>query len=80
MHMDSWWTETDSAILDCLRHGEAMSPRELGSRIGVSEGEAIAFVCMLAREGKVRIRLVEAASEAPESPAGACLTAAWSSS
>lgn len=74
--MENWWTETDNAILECLRHGAAMSPAELGLRIGISEGEAIAFLCMLAREGKVRIRLVESNDHAA-ADAGACLTAAW---
>ena len=56
--MIDWWTETDNAILECLRTAGAMSPAELGQRVGTSEGETIAFLCMLARQGKVRIRLV----------------------
>ncbi len=56
--MIDWWTETDNAILECLRTAEAMSPAELGQRVGTSEGETIAFLCMLARQGKVRIHLV----------------------
>ena len=53
------WTETDGAVLECLRDAGAMSPGDLGKRVGISEGEAVAFLCMLARLGKVRIRLVE---------------------
>jgi hypothetical protein len=55
--MVDWWYETEHAIVECLGSGGAMSPGELG-RVGISEGEAIAFLCMLARERKVSIRLV----------------------
>ncbi len=57
--MIDWWSETDAAILDCLRRHGAMSPIDLGRRLGVSEGEMTAFLAMLVREGKVSIRLVE---------------------
>jgi len=56
--MVDWWSETEDAIVKCLGTGGAMSPGELGRRVGISEGEAIAFLCMLARERKVSIRLV----------------------
>jgi len=58
--MIDWWTETDSEILECLRRNGPMSPDELGGHIGMSDDEVSAFLCMLSREGKVRIRLVEA--------------------
>ena len=57
--MTDWWTETDAAVLACLQDAGAMSPAELADRLGIPEGEATAFLCMLAREGKIRIRLVE---------------------
>ena len=38
-----------------------MSPLDLGHRLGISEGEASAFLTMLVREGKLRIREVELA-------------------
>ena len=57
--MIDWWKETDSAILECLRRHGAMSPAALGRHLGMSEGEATAFLAMLVREGKVSIRLVE---------------------
>ncbi len=56
--MIDWWSEAERAIVECLGSGGAMSPGELGRRVGISEGEAIAFLCMLARERKVSIRLV----------------------
>ncbi len=55
--MVDWWSETEHAIVKCLGSGGAMSPGELGRRVGISEGEAIAFLCMLARERKVSVRL-----------------------
>jgi DNA-binding Lrp family transcriptional regulator len=57
--MIDWWAETDNAVLECLRKAGPMNPRDLADRIGISEGEATAFLCMLAAEGRVRIRLVE---------------------
>ena len=56
--MVAWWSEIEHGIVECLGSGGPMSPEALGSRVGISEGEAIAFLCMLARERKVSIRLV----------------------
>src|SRR6267143_3107922 len=61
--MVDWWSETEHEIVECLRRDGALSPAELGQRVGVSETEAAMFLCMLAREGKIRIRLVESADE-----------------
>ncbi|MBI2525780.1 MAG: winged helix-turn-helix domain-containing protein [Candidatus Rokubacteria bacterium] len=57
--MIDWWTAIDGEILGCLENHGAMSLQELGRRLGISEGEANAFVSMLVREGKLRIRQVE---------------------
>jgi hypothetical protein len=54
-----WWSETDGSILACLREVGAVSPAEIGRRLGISEGEATTFVCTLVAQGKVRIGLVE---------------------
>lgn len=59
--MRAWWAEIEGEILHCLEIHGAMSPLELGRWLGISEGEATAFVSMLAREGKLRIREVELA-------------------
>jgi len=59
--MENWWTGIDGGILQRLEINGVMTPREIARDLGISEGEATAFLCMLAREGKVRIRLVEAA-------------------
>jgi len=57
--MINWWSEIEHGIVECLGSGGPMSPGALGRRVGISEGEAIAFLCMLARERKVSICLVE---------------------
>ena len=56
--MIDWWSEIEHGIVECLGSGGVMSPGALGRCVGISEGEAIAFLCMLARERKVSIRLV----------------------
>jgi hypothetical protein len=56
--MVDWWSETEHAIVECLGSDGAMSPEDLAHRVGMSEGEATAFLCMLAREKKITIRLV----------------------
>src|SRR5712692_826283 len=61
--MVDWWSEIEHDIVECLRGDGALSPAELGHQVGISEGEATMFLCMLAREGKVRIRLAESAGE-----------------
>jgi DNA-binding Lrp family transcriptional regulator len=62
--MIDWWSETDSEILGCLARSGPMAPGEIGAQVGLSEGEAITFLTRLAREGKVRIALVELGGEA----------------
>jgi DNA-binding Lrp family transcriptional regulator len=42
--MIEWWSEIEHGIIECLASGGPLSPRELGRRVGLSEGEAIAFV------------------------------------
>ena len=57
--LDNFWAETDNAILQCLRERGAMSPADLAHHLGISPGESAALVCMLATQGKVKVRLVE---------------------
>jgi hypothetical protein len=64
--MVDWWSETEQAIVKCLRSAGPMSPEDLVRRVDISEGETTAFLCMLAREKKIVIHLVGAA-DAPES-------------
>jgi len=71
--MVDWWSETEIAMIESLGSAGPTSPEELARRLGISEGETIAFVCMLAREKKISIRLVGAqdspASGSPRAPA-----------
>ncbi len=58
--MNDSWSQIDHELLECLTARGPMALHELAHELNVPEGEAIAFVAMLAREGRVRIRLVEA--------------------
>jgi predicted ArsR family transcriptional regulator len=70
--MVDWWSETEHAIVECLGSAGPMSPEDLAQSLGISEGEATAFLCMLAREKKIVIHLVGLKEEAPgRSPRGA---------
>jgi len=59
--MADWWTELESEILNCLEHAGAVTPAEVGRRLGISEAAAAALLSVLGRDGKVRICLVELA-------------------
>ena len=63
--IEDWWADTDRAILQCLRERGAMSPVELARRLGISPGESTTLVCLLAAQGKVKVRLVELEEEEP---------------
>jgi DNA-binding GntR family transcriptional regulator len=57
--MSDWWSEIDNDILQCLGGEEqALSPADIGRRLGLSEGAVNSALSMLVREGKVRICLV----------------------
>ena len=56
--MIDWWSETEQAVVQCLSSAGPMSPQDLAHRVGISEGEAISFLCMLVCEKKVAIQLV----------------------
>jgi hypothetical protein len=63
-----WWRELDRAVLGCLSEHGAMSPAELARQLGVSESAATSLLCLLAQEGRVRIRLVESRVEVARKP------------
>ena len=76
--MVDWWSETEHAIVECLESAGPMSPEDLAHGVGISEGEATAFLCMLARENKISIRLVGLKDEpASRPPRGAPQQAAY---
>jgi hypothetical protein len=57
--MNQWWSDLDEAILGCFTQGRALAPAEIGHKLGISEAGVASLLAMLAREGKVRIALVE---------------------
>jgi hypothetical protein len=60
--METWWSELDDEVRRCLGEG-ALAPAEIARRLGVSEDAATSLVTLLAREGKVRICLVDAGAD-----------------
>jgi hypothetical protein len=63
---DGWWTEFEEDVLGCFDGGQAVPPADIAARLGVSEEAAISLLAMLAREGRVKIRLVSRVSERGE--------------
>ena len=63
--MIDWWSDTEHAVVDALACAGPMSPQDLAQRVGISEGEAIAYLCMLAKEKKVAVQLVGLTSPSP---------------
>jgi predicted ArsR family transcriptional regulator len=59
---ENWWGATDEEILSYLRERGAVTLAQLCEELGFSESAATAFLAMLAREGRVRIRQVELAA------------------
>jgi hypothetical protein len=63
-----WWRDLDRDVLGCLSENGAMSPAEVARHLGVSESAATSLLCLLAQEGRVRIRLVESRVEVARKP------------
>ncbi|HUO65273.1 MAG TPA: winged helix-turn-helix domain-containing protein [Terriglobales bacterium] len=59
---ENWWGSIDDAILDCLKDHGAVTVEQVARELGLSDGATTAFLAMLAREGRVRIRQVEFAA------------------
>ena len=59
---DRWWDDLDAAALECLQAKGAMAPHDVGQHLGLSESAAASLLCLLALEGRVRICLVEPAT------------------
>jgi hypothetical protein len=53
------WTDLEHGVFRCLGDHGPLTPAEIGAILEISEGEAEAFLGLLARAGKVRIRQVE---------------------
>jgi DNA-binding Lrp family transcriptional regulator len=58
--MDGWWNDVERDILACLNGNGATPVDEIARRLAMSEEAAASLLALLAREGKVRIRAVEA--------------------
>jgi hypothetical protein len=58
-YMEHEWSEIDDEVLSVLERRGESSPETIARELGISVGEVTAFICMLAREGKLRIHLVE---------------------
>ena len=59
---ENWWGSIDDAILDCLKDHGSVTVEQVARELGLSDGATTAFLAMLAREGRVRIRQVEFAA------------------
>ncbi len=57
--MSEFWDEIDDELLASLAARGSMTPAEIGRRMALSEDAVVSLVAMLAREGKVRIGVVE---------------------
>lgn len=56
----NFWTDLDDELLRCLGERDgAITPAEIGARLGMSEAAVCTIIAMLAESGKVRIRSVE---------------------
>jgi len=60
--MEDWWSDIDNEILRTLAAGGAMAPADIARRLGVSEASATSLIWALVSQGKIRVRLVEAAA------------------
>ena len=58
---DEWWTELEAEVLRCLEGRGAVPPVEIANKLGMSEAAAASLLAIMAREGRVKIRSVEAA-------------------
>jgi DNA-binding CsgD family transcriptional regulator len=57
--MTDFWSELEGEVLDCLAARASASPADIARRLSLSEDAVVSILAMLAREGRVRIRLVE---------------------
>jgi DNA-binding Lrp family transcriptional regulator len=58
--MESWWDAIDNEILEHLAAAGPTSPDDLARTLGMSPAAISSCLAMLAADGKVRIRSVEA--------------------
>ncbi|PYN91068.1 MAG: hypothetical protein DMD89_32245 [Candidatus Rokuibacteriota bacterium] len=56
---DDWWADVEQDFLACLEGDGSTSIATIARRLAISEDAASSLVAILAREGKVRISVVE---------------------
>jgi len=56
---DDWWADLEQDFLACLEGDGSTSIATIARRLAISEDAASSLVAILAREGKVRISVVE---------------------
>ncbi|MBI2203003.1 MAG: HTH domain-containing protein [Candidatus Rokubacteria bacterium] len=56
----NWWHDLDDEIVRSVDARGIVSAAEIAQKLGVSERAAASFLALLALDGKVRIRVVEA--------------------
>ena len=59
-----WWDDLERDVLDCLTGHQAVAPRDIGMKLGISEAGIVSLVGQLAVAGKLDIVLVQAARSA----------------
>jgi hypothetical protein len=62
--MENWWSDVDDAVVECLETCGPLTPAEIGRRLALPESAVISLAGMLAREGRVQIRILSAPSRA----------------
>jgi hypothetical protein len=62
--MTEWWAELENELLSCVEEIGLATPAEVGRRLGFSETSAASLLAILVREGKVRMCLVQSATQA----------------
>jgi DNA-binding Lrp family transcriptional regulator len=58
--MEGWWDELDTEILDVLKTAGPTDPENIARVLGMSTGAVCSCLALLAAEGRVCIRSVEA--------------------
>jgi len=72
--MTDWWAELENELLSCVEEIGLATPAEVGRRLGFSETSAASLLAILVREGKVRMCLVQSATQAAHLATGADVT------
>ena len=61
--MERWWEDVEREVLACLGSQGPTAPAVLARRLRMSEDSVVSLLAALAREGRIRICLVDRAPE-----------------